>query len=113
MILWLMEHVAWLEMFGDRKEISMGKFGLCMIQLWYMWWVRTKMKMYGDVNKKVKENECVYKNKEKNTHKNLSWHCARKKLLKRKRSETKYLGLIENKLRPRIKGTLLILGALY
>ena len=24
-----------------------------------------KWKMYGDVNKKVKENECVYKNKEK------------------------------------------------
>ena len=48
-------------------------------------------------------------------HKNLSWHCVtkEKKSNWKEYIETKHLGLAKNRLRPRIKGTLLVLGALY
>ena len=80
MILGLMEHVEWFEMFGDRKRISIGKFRLHIIRLWCMWWVRKEIKVYEDVNKKVKEKEGVYKRKRKRMfrHKNWSRHCATK-----------------------------------
>ena len=54
------------------------------------------------------------------TTKIWSWYCARKKKkeVEKNKSEIKHLGLVENRLRPRIKGTswssvLLVLGALY
>ena len=74
--------------------------------------------MYRDVNKKVKENKCAYKikNKEKNVQTQtfeLALCYKRKKVIEKKISETKHWGLVKNRSRSRIKGTLLVLGALY
>ena len=52
------------------------------------------------------------KKKKKYRHKNMSWHWAKNKL-KRLDVKKKHLGLVENRLRPRMKGTLLVIGALY
>ena len=81
---------------------------------------REKNEKYGHVNKSVK-SICVYKRKKNHRHNKIwSWHCARKKKkeVEKNKSEIKHLGLVENRSRPRIRGTswssvLLVLGALY
>ena len=85
---------------------------------------RKKNEKYGHVNKLLKSTS-VYKRKKKgkiiDTIKIWNWHCARKrkkKVVEKNRCETKHLGLVENRSRPRIKETswssvLLVLVALY
>ena len=62
-----------------------------------------------------KKNISVLKKRKKYIHKNMSWHCARKKKkeVEKNKSEIKHMGLVENRSRPRMEGMLLVLGALY
>ena len=106
----------------NEKETSVGEIREMYDSVSVCGEWEKKWKVWGcqQVSKKYK---CLQKKRKRKMHrhnKNKSWHCARKKKkeVEKNKSEIKHLGLVENRSRPRIRGTswssvLLVLGALY